>query len=64
MLNRPLINSNLLENSPEPRNALEIRVARFFSDQKSQFGYILEDRGIENVVLYCHGHLEYFTAIG
>jgi hypothetical protein len=35
----------------------------FFSDQKSQFGYILEDLGMENVVIYS-GHLEYFTTIG
>jgi hypothetical protein len=34
----------------------------FFSDQKSQFGYILEDRGMENVVIYS-GHFEYFTTI-
>jgi hypothetical protein len=33
-----------------------------FSDQKSQFGYILEDLGIENVVIYS-AHLEYFTTI-
>jgi hypothetical protein len=34
----------------------------FFLDQKSQFGYILEDLGMENVVTYsCH--LEYFTTI-
>jgi hypothetical protein len=35
----------------------------FFSDQKSQFGHILEDLGMENVVIYS-GHLEYFTTIG
>jgi hypothetical protein len=35
----------------------------FFSNQKSQFGQILEGLGLENVdVLY--GHLEYFTDIG
>jgi hypothetical protein len=33
-----------------------------FSDQKSQFGYILEDLGMENVVLYS-GHLKFFTTI-
>jgi hypothetical protein len=35
----------------------------FFSDQKSQFGYILEDLGMENVIIYS-GQLEYFTTIG
>jgi hypothetical protein len=35
----------------------------FFSDQKYQFGYILEDLGMEKVVIFS-GHLEYFTAIG
>jgi hypothetical protein len=35
----------------------------YFSDQASQFGYILEDLGIENVDIYS-GHLEYFTTIG
>jgi hypothetical protein len=34
----------------------------FFSDQKSQFGYILEDLGMENVAL-CSGRFEYFTTI-
>jgi hypothetical protein len=34
----------------------------FFSDQKSQFGYILEDLGMENVVIYS-AHLEYFMII-
>jgi hypothetical protein len=29
----------------------------FFSDQNSSFGYILEDLGMENVVIY-FGHLE------
>jgi hypothetical protein len=32
-----------------------------FSNQKSQFGYILEGLGMENVVFY--GHFGYFTAI-
>jgi hypothetical protein len=27
----------------------------FFSDQKSQFGYILEDLGIENVIFWSFG---------
>jgi hypothetical protein len=35
----------------------------FFSDQKSQFGCILENPGMENVVIYS-GHLENFTTIG
>jgi hypothetical protein len=35
----------------------------YFSNQKSQFGYILEDLGMENVVIYS-GHLEYLTTIG
>jgi hypothetical protein len=35
----------------------------FFSDQKSQFGYILEGLRKDNVVIYS-GHLEYFTTIG
>jgi hypothetical protein len=35
----------------------------FFSDQKSQLGYILEDIGMKIVVIYS-GHLEYFTTIG
>jgi hypothetical protein len=34
----------------------------FFSDQKYQVGYIFEDLGMENVVIYS-GHLEYFTSI-
>jgi hypothetical protein len=34
----------------------------FFSDQNSQFGDILEDLGMENVVIFS-GHLEYFTTI-
>jgi hypothetical protein len=34
----------------------------FFSDQKYQFGYILEDLGMENVATFA-GHLEYFTKI-
>jgi hypothetical protein len=33
-----------------------------FSNQKYQFGYILEDLGMENVGLF-YDHLEYFTAI-
>jgi hypothetical protein len=33
-----------------------------FSNQKSQFGYILEGLGMENVGIY-YAHLEYFTAI-
>jgi hypothetical protein len=35
----------------------------FFSDQKSQFGYILDDGGMENNVLDSD-RLEYFTPIG
>jgi hypothetical protein len=35
----------------------------FFSDQKSRFGDILEDLGMENVDIYS-GHLEFFTRIG
>jgi hypothetical protein len=35
----------------------------FFSDQKSKFGDILEDLGMESVV-FQFGHLEYFTTIG
>jgi hypothetical protein len=35
----------------------------FFSDQKSQFGHILEDLGMENIVIYS-GHLDYFAIIG
>jgi hypothetical protein len=35
----------------------------FFSDQKYQFGKILEDLGMENVVIYS-GHSEYFMTIG
>jgi hypothetical protein len=34
----------------------------FFSDQKSQFGYVLEDLGMEHVVIYSV-HLEYFRTI-
>jgi hypothetical protein len=34
-----------------------------FSDQKSLFGNILEDLGMEYVVLFS-GHLEYFKTIG
>jgi hypothetical protein len=34
-----------------------------FSDQKSQFGYILEDLRMENVVINSE-LLEYFTSIG
>jgi hypothetical protein len=34
----------------------------FFSNQKSQFGQILEDLRCENVDIFC-GHLEYFTNI-
>jgi hypothetical protein len=33
-----------------------------FSNQKSQFGYILEGLGIENVIIFCD-HLDYFMAI-
>jgi hypothetical protein len=33
-----------------------------FLNQKSQFGYILEGLGMENVVLF-YDHLEYFMAI-
>jgi hypothetical protein len=35
----------------------------FFSDQKSQFGYILEDLGMESVVIYSD-HWGYFMTIG
>jgi hypothetical protein len=35
----------------------------FFSDQKSPFGYILEDLGMENVDTYS-GHSENFSTIG
>jgi hypothetical protein len=35
----------------------------FFSDQKSRFGYILEDLAMENVDIYS-GRLEYFLTIG
>jgi hypothetical protein len=35
----------------------------FFSDQKSQFGYILEDLRIDNVDIYS-GQMEYFTTLG
>jgi hypothetical protein len=35
----------------------------FFSDQKSQFGYILEDLSMENVVINS-GRLEYFRPFG
>jgi hypothetical protein len=35
----------------------------FFSDQKSQFEYILVDLEMENVVIYS-GHIWYFTTIG
>jgi hypothetical protein len=35
----------------------------FFSNQKFQFRYILEDLGMENVVIYS-GHLEYCMTIG
>jgi hypothetical protein len=34
----------------------------FFSNQKFQFGKILERLGWENVDIF-HGHLEYFTNI-
>jgi hypothetical protein len=33
-----------------------------FSNQKSPFGYILEDLGIDNTGVFC-GHLEYFPTI-
>jgi hypothetical protein len=33
-----------------------------FSNQKSQFGYILEGLEMENVGIF-YGHLEYFTAM-
>jgi hypothetical protein len=33
-----------------------------FSNQKSQFGYILERLGMDNVGIF-YEHLEYFTAI-
>jgi hypothetical protein len=32
----------------------------FFSDQKYQFGYILEDLGMENVVMYIFGSFGLF----
>jgi transposase InsO family protein len=35
---------------------------RLFSDQKSQFGSILEDLGMEIVVIFS-GNLEYFKTI-
>jgi hypothetical protein len=35
----------------------------FFSDQKYQFGYILEGLEMENVVIFSD-HLEYFTTTG
>jgi hypothetical protein len=35
----------------------------FFSDQKSQFGYIREGLGMENVDIYS-GHLEYLRPLG
>jgi hypothetical protein len=35
----------------------------FFSDQKSQFGWFLENLEMENVVINS-GHFEYFTTIG
>jgi hypothetical protein len=35
----------------------------FFSNKKSQFWYISDNRGMENGVLYS-GHLEYFTTVG
>jgi hypothetical protein len=35
----------------------------FISDQKYQFGYILEDLEMENVFIWSV-HLEYFTTIG
>jgi hypothetical protein len=39
------------------------RVARWFlSNQKSQFGKILEGLRLENVVIF-YGHLEFFTDI-
>jgi hypothetical protein len=34
-----------------------------FSNQKSQFGYILEGLRWENVEIF-HGHLEYFMDLG
>jgi hypothetical protein len=33
-----------------------------FSNQKTQFGYILEGLGVENVDIFC-GHLKYFTTM-
>jgi hypothetical protein len=42
----------------------------FFSDQKSQFGYILEDLGMKNVILYSwsfgifYCHWVHFMVIG
>jgi hypothetical protein len=35
----------------------------FFSNQKSQFGKILDDPRLENVDIF-YGHLEYFTDNG
>jgi hypothetical protein len=35
----------------------------FFSDQKSQFGYILDDVGFEILLYTYFDHLEYFTTI-
>jgi hypothetical protein len=34
----------------------------YFSDQKSQFGLILEGLGVENIGIF-YDHMEYFTAI-
>jgi hypothetical protein len=36
----------------------------FFSDQKYQFGYILEDLGMEKVSTHIFWPLEYFMTIG
>jgi hypothetical protein len=52
-------------------NIVDIGLAwGFFSDQKSQFGYILEDLGMENIVLYIfcsfrvfYDHRVYFVCI-
>jgi hypothetical protein len=46
-----------------PRHSIPGLPDAFFSDQKSQFGYILEDLGIENVEIYS-GHWKILRSLG
>jgi hypothetical protein len=52
----------LARNSGLKRVSLAGLPDGLFSNQKSQFGYILEGLKLENVYIIC-GHSEYFTGI-